>query len=107
MSVELNRDTYEEIVKNWGKPVMRFKPHGKITDEQRFRCDVPCEIIVCTMKNRVDKYITFGRYGNRDSWTANAGQRLVIRELVRQNKALKKQLKEKSASGFRYISYFT
>ena len=31
------RDTYEEIVQTWGKPIMRFKPHGKITDEVKDR----------------------------------------------------------------------
>lgn len=76
-------DKINEIIAEYGDPVMRFVPSGDFTQDQIMECNMPKEIAVFRMpKHRVDEFIVFSRYGNEDNWTANSGERWVIRELL-------------------------
>lgn len=68
--------TIKQLIKDLGEPLMRFKPANKEPSGTPLECAVfkindiyPAGIIV------------YSRY-NKTRWTANAGERDVIRELL-------------------------
>lgn len=77
-------DTWEELISNYGEPVMRFKPQGfeHLSEYKKMHQDIGDEIAVFKLPDEYfEEYIVFSCH-RKIEWYANSGQRLVIRELI-------------------------
>lgn len=68
----------DEIIKQRGEPVLRFKPQGNFTEKERLQDDIPDECMVFRI-NHSSEYMVFAKYND---WVCNHGERWVIRELL-------------------------
>lgn len=72
----------QDLIKEYGKPVLQFKPKGNFTRNEIMNFSMPIECIVFNLPEyRKDEYIVYGRYYHNE-WHVNEGERMVIRELL-------------------------
>lgn len=81
-------DNWNHLIEYYGQPVLRFEPHGKRTGKEEDRHDIPVEVAIFNLpEGYFAQFIVFARYDlKKDEWYANTGERLAIRELLRQIK---------------------
>jgi hypothetical protein len=73
-------DTFESFTSRSGEPIFRFLTG--VSDAQRRLCDIPYECCVFKI-DHVTEVMAVSRYGNKDEWHANCGERAIIKELLR------------------------
>ena len=82
----MSNECIENLIKRYGEPILRFKPHGEFTHDQRMTGDIPIECAVFKIEH-ISELIVYENYGN-NRWYANGciASRFVIKELLRRLK---------------------
>jgi len=74
--------TYEWLVKRYGKPILRFYPHGTFTIQEKVEVPIPFECAIFKI-NKTYEFITCCRYSNYNNWHLAEGDKFAVRELLR------------------------
>lgn len=71
-------DSYEEIIKYYGEPILKFTPENTKEDKTFF--GIPSEVIVVNI-DHISSVMVFSTYDGV-KWYCNDGERWVIRYLL-------------------------